>query len=160
MKKKIKIIILVIIVLLIILSTVYIILNNNKTEKTIQKNVYISIECEKNNINVSDTTSCILKGHSKDEISMFEGKLENNTNIEILNIKKDSKWVIGTDDFNIQFIGNEMKGDFDIIAFDVKGIKKGEGIISVRKLKNELSFTSKKMKTYKLDNISFKINIK
>ena len=161
MQKKIKIVLSIIIILIIAFLIVWFFGHGGyKKNNKINKNYYLILNCESNNIKVGETTSCTLKGYSKENISLVEGKLLSNSNLEITNIVKDSKWVIGSDDSNLQLIGNEVKGKFNIVTFDVKALKKGKGILNVKKLKKELSFTSKDMKTYSLDELSYNINVK
>lgn len=165
MKNKRKFIFIILFVVLLVVACTLIAIklvfkpSNNVTSKK-NTNNNISIKCSKNSISVGDTINCTLKGYSKNEISMFEGKLKSNSNIEISNIRKNSIWVIGSDDENMQFICDGVKGNFDIVKFNVTALTKGKGKISVGNLKNPLSFTSSKMKTYNINSISYDINIK
>ena len=125
--------------------------NNIKNDK---KGTYtINIICDKDKINIEESINCKLIGNSSDLISMFEGKLINSSNLKITNIKKNSMWTVGVDDPNIQLISDGIKGSFEIISFNVKGIEKGDGIIKINRLNGNLGFTNKKMNKIRLNEI-------
>lgn len=164
MKKTGKIIFIVVFTLIIIfvmalLAIKFVFKTETKNNK-VSHNNNITMKCSKNNISVGKTIKCTLKGYSKEEISMFEGKLVNNSNIKISDIKKSSKWVIGSNDSNMQLISDGVKGNFEIITFNVTGVESGTGIVEIKKLKNPLAFTSKNMEVYNLDNVSYEIEVK
>ena len=161
MKKNIKIIFAVLFIVIIILSVVLLkFKTNEKSNSKTNDNNYINIKCTKNTISVGETTDCILSGYSKNDISMFEGQMLNNSKIEISNVKKDSIWVIGVDDVRMQFISDGVKENFDIVKFNVKGKENGDGTITIGELKGQLSFSSKKADTYNLKSITYKIKVK
>lgn len=131
--------------------------NSNNTTK---KDHFVSIKCDNVDINVGKTTSCTLKGYSKSDIRLFEGSLTSSDNIEISNIVKSNIWKIGDNDSNIQLISDGASGDFEILTFDVKGLKNGTGKIMIKKLNDKLQFTSKDIIEYKIDEIEYEINVK
>jgi hypothetical protein len=60
----------------------------------------------------------------------------------------------------MQLISDGVKGNFEIITFNVTGVESGTGIVEIKKLKNPLAFTSKNMEVYNLDNVSYEIEVK
>ena len=167
MKSKKTIIIMLIIILLLVLATcgiIYIKFNpfvkkgNNNVSK--DKNYYIKIECKDKEINVGESTNCKLKGYAAKEIKIFEGKLSSSDNVEITNIKKDSRWTFGSDDENIQLITNGLDKEFDIISFDIKGKNKGDANLTVGKLEDKLRFTLEELKDVSVDKATYIIKIK
>ena len=79
----------------------------------------IAIECQKNRINVGESTNCVLRGNSINQMQLFEGKLSSNSNLNITNVEKSSIWTIGENSKNMQFISNGTQGVFDIVSFKI-----------------------------------------
>ena len=94
-----------------------------------------------------------------EQIQLFEGNLVSNSNIEISNVQKDSIWVVGSNSTKMQYISDGTIGTFNIVTFNVKGIKDGKGIVDVQRLKSNspLAFTTKDLRIHNLVGPSHKI---
>ena len=112
-----------------------------------------------NRLAINGTTICKLRGNALSNIQLFEGKLTNNSNIEISEVTKSSQWIFGSDDKNIQLISDGSVGVFDIVSFTVKGVSAGTGRIEVTKLNGNLAFTDANLNTYNLSDTYYEITV-
>ena len=98
-------------------------LNSSSSQDETIKNNSFGITCDKYNIDIGETTNCMVKGKTTVQMLGLVFKLlKNNNNITI----SDEQVIIDLDgDLQYQLYGPVPVGDFNIISFKVTGVSGG-----------------------------------
>ena len=96
------------------------------------------IECDKNSIDVNETTNCTIKGSSNKTVQSFQGFMEyDDSKLEVSEITKSSGFDGGSNnDVDLGYYGGNLTGTFTIATFKVKGLESGQFQIKLKD-KNE-----------------------
>lgn len=98
---------------------------NNQSE-TINDNSF-GITCDKYNLEINETTNCMVKGKTNSQmLGLIFKLLKNNDNISISDIQLIAEL---DGDLQYQLYGTVPIGEFNIISFKVTGISTGSSIV-------------------------------
>ena len=114
----------------------------------------MAINCDKQVLEVGQSTSCKIVGTSDDEVSALSFLLQSNNVISVSDVVTSSSWQGDGKDKNVALYTDEnKKGTFDIATFKVTANKAGNGNVYTEKL----LFATKDFQNVNLKDISYNI---
>lgn len=117
----------------------------------------VAVSCDKNMLEVSQSTNCKIVGVSDEEVTALSFLLQSNDVVTISDVVTSSDWEGDGKDKNVALYTDEnKKGTFPIATFKITASKEGTGNIYTEKL----LFANKDFQNVYLKDVSMNVQVK